>query len=432
MEKESLRRRDAAAAVFGAVAGVSATLLLARAWKASVSPSAKRVAPQLSRMMSLPATAPGGRVKLDSVMLHRKRLEQRSVEARADVSDARVAALAAMRDEWVVQLLREVMPFWMAHSPDVEQGGFFTCLDGRGECFDDTKYHWLQGRMVWTLSQLYLEVPRSASGAPPGAREPFAAAQRTRDAWYDEAMRGCGFLPNAELGDGTGRLWFSTSRDGSCPVHMQRKPYAAVFYAMGFLNCAKMMKRRRREAEPQLLRSAEEASHVARALSMFARLREWMASPALLREEARFADAGAAAAGAAAAAPWTKLGDLMCVCCLALDFHAALEEEEDPGGVERAALRAIMWRSLRQLEPHRHRCTLDSIALDDCSASSAHRNIVVFLENAPARSARVLPSRERFATPASRTFNPGSFDKSLFFFTVTFRANPAHNLTPSS
>ena len=359
-EGDARWRRDAAAAALGAVGGVSAALLLTRVWNRSRRAKRAEAAPQLSRMMTLPTTVPG-REKVDSVVLHRKRLEQRSVDARVDASEAGVATLASTRDEWVVQLLREVMPFWMAHSPDVEQGGFFTCLDGRGECFDETKYHWLQGRMVWTLSQLYLEVPRSASGAPPGVREPFAAAQRTRDTWHNEAMRGAAFLPTAELGDGTGRLWFSTSRDGSRPVHMQRKPYAAVFYAMGFLNCAKMMKRRRREAEPPLRRSAEEAAHVARALGMFARLREWMATPALLREEARGA-AGGGADSAAAAAPWTKLGDIMCCCGLALDFHAALEDEEDPDGAERAALRAVMRRCLRQLEPHTHRCALDRSA----------------------------------------------------------------------
>jgi len=52
--------------------------------------------------------------------------------------------------------LREsVIPFWVAHSPDRVNGGFFSCLDADGKVFDTKKYIWLQGRALWMFCRLY-------------------------------------------------------------------------------------------------------------------------------------------------------------------------------------------------------------------------------------------------------------------------------------
>ena len=44
------------------------------------------------------------------------------------------------------------------------------------------------------------------------------------------ACNGARFLE--KLKDPIGRLYFAVSRDGSRPLHFQRKPYAAVFYVL--------------------------------------------------------------------------------------------------------------------------------------------------------------------------------------------------------
>ena len=50
------------------------------------------------------------------------------------------------------ELLLNVIPFWLEKSQDLDYGGYFTCLDRRGEVFDTDKFIWLQGRQVWMFS----------------------------------------------------------------------------------------------------------------------------------------------------------------------------------------------------------------------------------------------------------------------------------------
>ena len=53
------------------------------------------------------------------------------------------------------ELFENVLPFWLHRSQDFEQGGYYTCLNRRGEVFDTDKFVWLQGREVWLFSMLY-------------------------------------------------------------------------------------------------------------------------------------------------------------------------------------------------------------------------------------------------------------------------------------
>jgi mannose/cellobiose epimerase-like protein (N-acyl-D-glucosamine 2-epimerase family) len=40
----------------------------------------------------------------------------------------------------------DIIPFWINHSLDAEHGGYFTCLDTKGNVFDTDKFVWLQGK----------------------------------------------------------------------------------------------------------------------------------------------------------------------------------------------------------------------------------------------------------------------------------------------
>ena len=64
-------------------------------------------------------------------------------------------ALVEVAGKYRRNLLEDVIPFWMTHSPDREQGGYFTCLDRQGKVYDTDKFVWLQGREVWMFSHLY-------------------------------------------------------------------------------------------------------------------------------------------------------------------------------------------------------------------------------------------------------------------------------------
>ena len=52
-------------------------------------------------------------------------------------------------------LLDDVIPFWMQHSADHENGGYFTCLARDGSVYDTDKFLWLQARQAWMFSMLY-------------------------------------------------------------------------------------------------------------------------------------------------------------------------------------------------------------------------------------------------------------------------------------
>lgn len=50
------------------------------------------------------------------------------------------------------------MPFWLKNSLDKVYGGYFTCLDQKGEVFDTDKFMWLQAREVYMFASLYNKV----------------------------------------------------------------------------------------------------------------------------------------------------------------------------------------------------------------------------------------------------------------------------------
>ena len=54
--------------------------------------------------------------------------------------------LKKLANQYKDELLDNVLPFWLEHSQDHEHGGYFTCLDRKGNVFDTDKFIWLQGR----------------------------------------------------------------------------------------------------------------------------------------------------------------------------------------------------------------------------------------------------------------------------------------------
>ncbi len=111
------------------------------------------------------------------------------------------------------ELLDNVIPFWMNHSLDKEYGGFFTCLDQKGNVFDTDKFIWLQGREVWMFSSLYNKVEK-------------------RPEWLEMALHGARFLiehgRNAE-----GAWYFSLNRQGQ-PLVEAYNIFSDCFATMAF------------------------------------------------------------------------------------------------------------------------------------------------------------------------------------------------------
>jgi len=111
------------------------------------------------------------------------------------------------------ELLEYVIPFWMKHSKDENNGGFFTCLDQFGNVFDTDKFMWLQGRQVWLFSMLYNEVER-------------------RQEWLDMALHGARFMEKYGY-DKKGMWYFSVTAEGK-PVVQPYNIFSDCFAAMGF------------------------------------------------------------------------------------------------------------------------------------------------------------------------------------------------------
>lgn len=110
-------------------------------------------------------------------------------------------------------LLNDVIPFWMKNSPDLESGGFFTCLDREGKVFDTDKFVWLQCRQVWCFAMLYNQVEQ-------------------RQEWLDMALSGAKFL-QAHGRNGRGDWYFSLDRSGN-PLMQPHSIFSDCFATMAF------------------------------------------------------------------------------------------------------------------------------------------------------------------------------------------------------
>lgn len=117
--------------------------------------------------------------------------------------------ISIYRDE----LLENVVPFWLNRSQDPVYGGYFTCLDRKGDVFDTDKFIWLQGREVWLFSMLYNNIEK-------------------RQEWLDCALQGGEFLRKYGH-DGNFNWYFSLTREGK-PLIEPYNIFSYTFATMAF------------------------------------------------------------------------------------------------------------------------------------------------------------------------------------------------------
>lgn len=111
------------------------------------------------------------------------------------------------------ELVNNILPFWLKHSKDDTNGGFFTCLDRYGKVFDTDKFMWLQGREVWTFSYLYNNLEQNA-------------------AWLAMAQHGAAFMEKHGR-DQEGNWYFSLTAEGK-PLVQPYNIFSDCFACMGF------------------------------------------------------------------------------------------------------------------------------------------------------------------------------------------------------
>lgn len=110
-------------------------------------------------------------------------------------------------------LLDNVIPFWENFSIDHKNGGYFTCLDTKGNVYDTDKFIWLQGRQAWTFSMLYNKVGENEN-------------------WLKIAKNGIDFLKK-HGSDKDGNFYFSTTAEGR-PLVKPYNIFSDCFAAMAF------------------------------------------------------------------------------------------------------------------------------------------------------------------------------------------------------
>jgi N-acylglucosamine 2-epimerase len=105
----------------------------------------------------------------------------------------------------------DILPFWQQHSPDRENGGYFTCLDRTGRVYDTDKFVWLQGRQVWLFSMLYNRMEKNPT-------------------WLEFARSGAEFLKSHGR-DRNGDWYFSLTAAGD-PLVQPYNIFSDCFAAM--------------------------------------------------------------------------------------------------------------------------------------------------------------------------------------------------------
>ncbi len=109
------------------------------------------------------------------------------------------------------QLIKNILPFWLEHAMDHENGGIYTCLDEEGVIYGQDKSVWFQGRALWTFAKAYNVIDKNPL--------------------YLEAAKNLyEFLPKCK--DSDGRMFFTVTSDGR-GIQKRRYYFSETFAAIG-------------------------------------------------------------------------------------------------------------------------------------------------------------------------------------------------------
>ncbi|MGL4943035.1 MAG: AGE family epimerase/isomerase [Thermoguttaceae bacterium] len=115
-------------------------------------------------------------------------------------------------------LLNDTLPFWFPRAIDQQCGGYFTSFSRDGTLLQTDKSVWFQGRIAWTLANLYNSV------------EPKAE-------WLRDAQVGIDFIEK-HCFDSDGRMFFSVTQDGK-PLRKRRYFFSEMFAIVAMAAVAK-------------------------------------------------------------------------------------------------------------------------------------------------------------------------------------------------
>lgn len=105
-------------------------------------------------------------------------------------------------------LTENILPFWLEHGLDRENGGVYTCVDRQGNLMDSTKSVWFQGRCAYVYAFAYNNIEH-------------------RQEYLDMAKSCIDFI-EAHCFDTDGRMYFEVTADGR-PLRKRRYVFSECF-----------------------------------------------------------------------------------------------------------------------------------------------------------------------------------------------------------
>lgn len=124
-----------------------------------------------------------------------------------------------LNSEWYERELTDrILPFWLEHGMDRENGGVYTCLDRKGGLMDSTKSVWFQGRCAYVFALAFNRI----------AKKPEWLA----------FSKSCIDFIEAHCIDKDGHMFFTVTADGK-PVRKRRYVFSDCFAAIAFAEYAK-------------------------------------------------------------------------------------------------------------------------------------------------------------------------------------------------
>lgn len=121
--------------------------------------------------------------------------------------------LQAVRDRYHAILFDDVVPWWLGHARDEEQGGYFNCLNRDGTPYATEKYLWPTARQVWFFSHIHRH-------------------HEARPQWLDHARHGMAFLDRFGFTP-EHKMYFRVGRTGE-PRATCLSLYTECFGAMAY------------------------------------------------------------------------------------------------------------------------------------------------------------------------------------------------------
>lgn len=131
-------------------------------------------------------------------------------------NDQIIKDLSQFRNRCKGDLLNDILPFWLDHSVDQENGGFLFCLGRKGNIIDRDKGVWQTARFTWLLATLYNQV-------------------QPDDKWLNHAIHGMTFLTD-HCFDSDGKMFFIVDKNGQ-PVRKRRYVFSEAFTCMAAAAC---------------------------------------------------------------------------------------------------------------------------------------------------------------------------------------------------